>query len=57
MLIPISKYLAEQNLIFWVDTEYKYYPSLKYHTKEFAIRFWLSALRWLKYTTDLPCSE
>ena len=43
-------------LDFLADTEY--YPSLQYHTKEFVIRLWLSALAMtVKYTTDLACSE
>ena len=48
---------ALSNLLFCLaDTEY--YPSLKYHTKEFVIRLWLSALAMtVKYTTDLASSE
>ena len=54
--ITISKYLAEQNLIVLADTEY--YASLKYHTKEFVIRLWLSVLAMtMQYTTDLAISE
>ena len=42
--------------MFLADTEY--YPSFKYHSKEFTIRLWLSALAMIvKYTTDLASSE
>ena len=42
--------------MFFANTEY--YPSLKYHTKEFLIRLWLSVLAMtMKYTTDLASSE
>ena len=41
---------------FLADTEY--YPTLKYQTKKFVIRLWLSALAMtVKYTTDLASSE
>ena len=41
---------------FLADTEY--YSSLKYHTKEFVIRLWLSALAMtVNYATELAGSE
>ena len=48
--------MADQKLIILADTEY--YPSLKTHTKEFAIRFSLSVIAMtVKYTTGLANCE
>ena len=56
MLHNDFKITSRSKLDFLADTEY--YPSLKYHTKEFVIRLWLSALAMtVKYTTDLASSE
>ena len=42
--------------LFLADREY--YPSLKYHTKEFVFRLWLFALAMaVKDSTDLASSE
>ena len=50
--------MAETLQRFFGGADTEYYPSLKYHTKEFVIRLWLSALAMtVKYTTDSASSK